>query len=133
MIELTNVFWEKAEENLAAAQSEFVNGRYNSSSNRSYYACFQAAVYALARAGIQPRGPRDEWGHDALQAAFNGELISRMKTYPASLRGALNQNYTIRQIADYSGDHVTEIRAARTVARAEQFLQAVRPRESEQA
>ena len=33
-------FLAKAEENLAAAESELAHGRYNSCANRSYYACF---------------------------------------------------------------------------------------------
>jgi len=131
MIESTTIFWEKAEENLAAAQAEFLNGRYNSSANRSYYSCFQAAIYALMLAGIESHGPRGAWGHDALQAAFHEQLLNRRKLYSAALRGTLNQNYAIRQLADYAADHVTETQAARSVGRTERFLQAIRPRGGE--
>jgi uncharacterized protein (UPF0332 family) len=62
MAEIDRVFWEKAQENLEAAQSEFINRRYNSCANRAYYACFQAAIYALTQAGLRPS--RDVWGHD---------------------------------------------------------------------
>lgn len=124
MQEQDDVFLEKAEENLEAAQSEFVGRRYNSSASRSYYACFQAAIYALASIGIRPT--RGFWGHDFVQAQFNGELINRMKLYQVSLRGTLNQNYTLRERADYTADRVSEVRASRAVARAEEFLEAVR-------
>lgn len=124
MQEPDRVFLEKAEENLEAAQSEFISRRYNSSASRSYYACFQAAIYALAAAGIRPS--REQWGHDFVQAQFNGELINRRRLYPASLRGVLNQNYTLRERADYTTDRVNEIRASRAVARSEEFLESVR-------
>lgn len=116
----------KALENIAAAQSELINSRYNSCANRCYYACFQAAIWALLRAGVRPRGAGEQWGHDFVQAQFAGELVNRRKLYPADLRSTLTQNYALRQTADYSTDPVTEVRAARAVARAETFVGAVR-------
>jgi uncharacterized protein (UPF0332 family) len=126
MIELNQVYLEKAEENLACAQSEFISGRYNSCVSRAYYSCYQAAIYALARAGIRSTGTQRQWSHEFVQAQFNGVLINRRRQYPASLRGSLNQNYILRLMADYSTDHVTEVRADRAVGRAERFLDAVR-------
>ena len=49
-------FRAKAEESLATAETEYINGRYNSCANRCYYACFQAAVSALIHVGILPVG-----------------------------------------------------------------------------
>lgn len=89
MIEQDRVYLEKAQENLAAAQSEFINGRYNSCASRAYYACFQAAIFALVRAGIHPSGRDDYWRHDFVQAEFNGQLVNRRKAYPAGLRTTL--------------------------------------------
>ena len=63
----------KATESLQTAESEFVNGRYNSCGNRCYYACFQAAIAALLREGIRPRG---QWNHEFVQAQFVGALIN---------------------------------------------------------
>ena len=125
MISLEYVFLEKAEENLEAARSEFANRRYNSCASCCYYACFQAAVYALATAGIRPRGASERWGHNFVQAEFNGQLINRRKLYPAGLRTTLIQNYVLRETADYTANHVSEVRAARAVARAQQFLGSV--------
>jgi uncharacterized protein (UPF0332 family) len=127
------VFLEKAEENLDAAESEFANRRYNSCANRAYYACFQAAIYALAQAGLRPRGAATQWGHDFVQAEFNGQLVNRRKFYPAELRSTLNQNYTLREKADYSTDHVSEVRAARALARAQQFVEAIRRERGERS
>ncbi len=126
MTEIDDVFLEKATESLEGAESEFVNSRYNNCANRCYYACFQAAIYALTRAGMRPVGARNEWGHAVVQAQFVGQLINRRKLYPANVRNTLEQNYRLRASADYQRDQVTEVRAARAVRRAEEFLEAVR-------
>jgi uncharacterized protein (UPF0332 family) len=56
MIDVDDLFLQKAEESLAGAASEFVNARYDNAANRCYYACFQAAISALTREGLQPPG-----------------------------------------------------------------------------
>ena len=99
--------------------------------SRAYYACFQAAIYALASAGVRPRSVAGQWGHDFVQAEFNGQLINRRKLYPASLRSTLDQSRTLRRIADYTTDRVTEVRADRAVGRAEAFVEAIRPQGGE--
>jgi len=96
------VFLGKAEESLAGAESEYANRRYNNCANRCYYACFQAAISALLRAGIHPSGRSSDWGHDFVQAQFNGQLINRRKIYPSSLRDALRLTYALRETADYN-------------------------------
>jgi len=115
------LFLDKAQESLAGAQSEFVNGRYNNAANRCYYACFQAAITALLRAGIQPRG--DQWGHEFVPAQFNGQLIYRRKLYPTELRAILERNFALRQKADYAADLVTQTEANRALHRTRGFVQ----------
>ena len=44
----------KALESLSSAQSELGNRHFNSSANRSYYACLQAAIAALLMEGPEP-------------------------------------------------------------------------------
>ena len=122
MLDLDRVWLEKAQENLEAAEGEYANRRYNSCANRAYYACFQAAIYALIAAGIRARDPRGAWGHDFVQAEFNGRLIGRQKRYPAELRATLNENYGLRETADYSTNMVTEVKARRSLARAREFV-----------
>jgi uncharacterized protein (UPF0332 family) len=119
-------FLDKADESFAGAESEFVNARYNNCANRCYYSAFQAAIYALARAGITPPGRDGEWGHEFVRAHFIGQLINRRKLYPAQLRTVLEQNRALRQTADYKRDQVTEIRAHRAIRRTEEFLTAIR-------
>jgi uncharacterized protein (UPF0332 family) len=126
MQERVSAFLEKAEESLAGAASEFVNGRYNNCANRCYYACFQAAISALAAAGIQPPGRDGQWGHDSVQAQFNGQLVNRRKLYPTSVRPTLEQTYRLRAAADYKRDPVSAVQGGRALRRAEEFLDVVR-------
>ena len=64
---------EKAQESLRAAELCYTAKLYNATANRAYYAMFQAALVALKRAGITPKG--EQWSHEGLQAAFAKELI----------------------------------------------------------
>ncbi|MGH2533116.1 MAG: HEPN domain-containing protein [Thermomicrobiales bacterium] len=113
----------KAAESLAGAESEFVMGRYNNCANRCYYACFQAAVSALRRAGIARRG--EEWGHDFVQAQFAGHLVNRRKLYSPVLRDVLPRCFALRQTADYEGQQITETQASRALRRTREFVGSV--------
>ncbi len=128
MIESRRIHLAKALESLSGAQSEFANARYNNCANRSYYACFQAAVSALIDAGIQPRGASGQWSHSFVPAQFDGMLISRRKLYPSELRNTLSRSYLLRQKADYEDDVVSHTEAYRALRRAEAFVQAVQSR-----
>ena len=126
MAEADSLYLAKAEEALKSAQSEFISGRYNNVANRAYYACFSAAVQALEDAGLQSHSAVAAWKHDALQAAFVGELINRRKLYSSELRSVLLRNQELRETADYQRHAVTQTQAARAVDRAEAFVTAVR-------
>ncbi|MGH2346404.1 MAG: HEPN domain-containing protein [Chloroflexota bacterium] len=123
---MRRAFLDKAEECLRGADREFGDGRYNNCANRCYFACFQAAVYALLLAGDIPTNDRAMLGHDFVQARFVGHLINRRKVYPASLRDVLARNLVHRHIADYSVNGVTGTQAARAPARTRLFLDAIR-------
>ena len=126
MIELQQVFLVKARECLAGAESEFVNERYNNAANRCYYAVFQAAVHALARAGIwPPGGPQAEWGHAFVQGQFVRELINRKHFYPTDLRATISDNLSLRQRADYEVQCVSQTQALRALRRTRQFIEAI--------
>lgn len=125
MIDRGTDYLDKAGESLAGAESEFVNDRYNNAANRAYYAVFQAAIHALLNAGIRPQGAANHWGRDFVQARFVGLLINRRKRYPTDLRNTLEQNYRLREAADYRRDRVTDVQAARAVRRAEAFVAAI--------
>ena len=124
------VFLAKAEESLAAAESEFANRRYNTCANRCYYACFQAAVAALLRAGVRSPRPDRRWSHDYVQAQF-AQLSTRRKEYPTELRGVLLLQQTLRETADYETDHVSQTQATRALRRARTFVEAVQAKGGE--
>ena len=127
MLEQEEIFLTKARESLAGAESEFANGRYNNTANRVYYACYQAAIHALASHGFPPhrgRG-RETWSHEALQATFVGELINRRKVYPAELREVLLRTQTLRTTADYEEHWVTATQATRALRQARRLLGAI--------
>ena len=121
----TQAFLAKAEENAASAASELINGRSNACANRCYDAAFQAAVAALLRAGIQPRGGQGDWGHAFVQAQFAGALIGRRKRYPAVLRDVLPRLQATRQRADYEPTPVSQTQATRSVRLAQEFVVSV--------
>ena len=126
MIDASSLFLDKALESLAGAESEYANDRFNNCANRCYYACFQAAIVALTRAGVQPRGTGGEWGHAFVPAQFDGELINRRKLYPTELRGTLHRTYTLRSKADYEAAVVSQTEASRALRRTQLFVDAVR-------
>jgi len=116
----------KAEASLTGAERELEDGRYNNCANRCYYACFQAAICALMRAGIRPSGGRGEWGHNFVPAPFEGVLINRRKLYSTGLRDVLTRNYGLRRQADYEGQGVTRTETSRALRRARTLVQAIR-------
>ncbi len=120
-----DIFLNKAEESLAGAASEMANRRYNNCANRSYYACFHAAVSALIRGGIAP-GSDGQWSHSAVQAQFAGVLVNRRKRFSSDLSDTLSRTMTLRQAADYRREHVSEIQAQRAMRRAQAFVAAIR-------
>ncbi len=119
------IYLAKATESLLTAESEFVNGRYNSCANRCYYACFQAAIAALLREGIRPAG---QWSHQFVQAQLVGVLINQRKRYDPQLRRVLSDNLSLRDQADYRPALVTATQASRALRRSRMFINAVRQR-----
>ena len=87
---------------------------------------YQAAIAALQRAGIRPRG--EQWSHEFVPAQFDGQLIYRRKLYPTELRSVLERNYVLRQKADYEDDEVTQTEAQRALRRTRSFVQSVQER-----
>lgn len=125
VMQLEAPFLLKAQESLAGAQSEYLNGRYNNTANHAYSACYPAAVYALIQAGIRPPGAHGQWSHALVPARFEGELIRRRKLYPTDLRTILQQTQTVRRAADYEAELVSQIQAERALRRASRFAQAI--------
>jgi uncharacterized protein (UPF0332 family) len=94
-----DIFFAKAEESLAGAVSEYVNGRHNNCANRAYYAaCFQAAVAALVCEGVGRSEQAD-------------------------------QGLRLRKSADYTIERVSDVQASRALSRARAFVAAIRTEE----
>ena len=121
----TAIYLTKAMESLLTAETEYINGRYNSCANRCYYACFQAAIAALLREGIRPRG---QWSHEFVQAQFVGVLLNQRKRCDRELRRVLSDNQSLRDKADYRPELVTATQAGRALRRTRTFVAAVRQR-----
>ena len=119
------IYSAKATESLLTAESEYVNGRYNSCANRCYYSCFQAAIVALLREGIRPRG---QWSHEFVHAQFVGVLINQRKRYDSDLRRVLADNQILRDQADYRAELVTPTQAGRALRRSRMLVTAVQQR-----
>ncbi len=119
------IYQAKATESLLTAESEYVNGRYNSCVNRCYYSCFQAAIVALLREGIRPRG---QWSHEFVHAQFVGVLINQRKRYDSDLRRVLADNQILRDQADYRAELVTPTQASRALRRSRMLVNAVQQR-----
>jgi uncharacterized protein (UPF0332 family) len=125
LVDEARIYIEKALESLASARSDFAAARFNSCANRSYFACFQAAVAALVIASIRPADPKGEWSHEFVQSQFNGRLVNRRKLYPAPLRRVLRDTIEVRDKADYTPSSVSERVARRVLQEAEDFVRAI--------
>lgn len=128
MIDPSRIFLDKAQASLAGAESEAANARYDNCANRAYYACFQAAISALLRAGIQSPNAQGHWNHGFVPGQFVGQLINRRKLYPTALRDTLPRTYLLRQAADYTDDLMTQDQALRALRRAREFVRVVQER-----
>jgi uncharacterized protein (UPF0332 family) len=129
MIESSNAFLVKAREALAGAESEYANGRFNNCANRAYYACFLAALQALAQVGIQPLGRRST--HEFVQSQFVAQLVNRRKVYSGELREVLATTLQLRQTADYTAGWVTQRAASRALRMTRTLVDAVQAQAGE--
>lgn len=125
-----SIYLAKALECLAGAESEFANHRYNNVANRCYYAVFLAAIAALIESGASPASRGGTWSHQAVQAAFAGQLVQRQKKYPPELRDVLLRNQILRYTADYERHWVTNTQAGRSLRRTAAFIAAIQGNES---
>ncbi|MBF0099343.1 MAG: HEPN domain-containing protein [Desulfobacterales bacterium] len=111
-------FFNKAKNNLNAAQLCFDNALYDASANRAYYAAFQAAIAVLLHKGIK----RDKIDHKLVQADFSEKLIKRQKIFPNRLKSYLLEMQSVRDQADYKHENVSKQEAFRQIRKAEEML-----------
>jgi uncharacterized protein (UPF0332 family) len=116
----------KALESLASAEADLAAGRYNSSMNRCYFACFQAAVSVLVKEGIVSGRVRHP--HHFVQASFTTRLIERRKLLPQRLAEVLQDLIVLRHQADYRVSGISRTKATQSVSRARDFVETIRAR-----
>jgi len=114
-------FFDKAKENLKAAEICFEKGLYNACANRAYYSALQASTAALAHRGIR----REKIDHGQIQADFSGELINRRKIYPAKMKSYLSDMQLVRNQADYAAKQISRKVARLWLSKAEEMLELI--------
>lgn len=118
-----DAFFNKALESLASAEDDLTKRRYNACARNGYYAAFQAAVAALIREGVQPQP--GSWGHDFVQAEFQGRLVYRRKMYSSHFRRVLTDLFRSRAEADYTDRALNRRDSERVLAMARDLVIAV--------
>ena len=113
----------KAHESLASAEADLAAGRFNSATNRAYYAAFQGAVAALIEQGVRPRGA--SWDHKYVISQFSAKLVRRRKLVSASYQGVLDSLLTARLFADYRPSSIGRVTARRSVAEGRRLVDAL--------
>jgi uncharacterized protein (UPF0332 family) len=114
-------FFQKAKENLKAAQVLFDQKLYNASVTRSYYSAFQIAIAALAKYGITS----DKIEHSRVQANFNGELIHKRKIFSGHFKSYLPDLQAVRNRADYKTELLSQKTALRQLTKTKEFVTSV--------
>ncbi|MBD1210707.1 MAG: HEPN domain-containing protein [Ignavibacteria bacterium] len=117
---MTSEFWNRAQENLKAAEILLDNGLLNAAANRAYYAAYHAAAALIEAKGLEYNSD-----HRKVQAVFNGEILRRSKNLPGELRGYLATMHDIRAIADYTKKEVSKRMANEQVKKAQYFLSCI--------
>jgi uncharacterized protein (UPF0332 family) len=131
--QLWQLYWERAEENLQAAEP-LLHGEPplpNAATSRAYYAAFHGAIaLLLARTNYHPTG--NEWAHDQVQAQLNIHGIRRRKLLAAKHGPTLLYLLHHRRLADYLPRGVSQKKAEEALKLATGFLAAIHPLLEEQ-
>ena len=114
-------FFNKAKENLKAAEILFNRNLFSASASRTYFAAFQAAIAALAHTGIY----NENYSHKWVQSAFNRELIHQRKIYPGKIKSYLLEMQNIRIQADYTTKSVSKKKTKELLSFARIFVELI--------
>jgi uncharacterized protein (UPF0332 family) len=116
-------YMRKAKAAVIGARLLLKTGDTDGACSRAYYAMFDAAHAALFATGIED-GTAPIKTHNGLIAKFGQHLV--LGGHLAATHGeALNAVQRLRQMADYTGDRVSENDATWVLEKAESFLNAV--------
>lgn len=95
-MKMKELFFEKAKENLKAAEILFEAGLYNASANRAYYSAFHIAIAALYSLGITPTND-----HSKVQTLFADNFCNRRKLFASKYIDNFGDMWDNKNIADY--------------------------------
>jgi len=119
-----STYMRKAERALKTARLLLKSDDADGACNRAYYAMFDAAHAALFALGVEGINAPIKT-HNGLVAKFGQHLV--LGNHLADEHGEdFNAVQRFRQVADYSGDHVSMKDAAWAVARADAMLAAIK-------
>lgn len=118
---MTAEFLSKANGNLAAARLCFDNGLFDASTNRAYFAAFQAAISALLFSGQKP----GKFDHKWVQAKSGELLIKRQKRFPAKFKSYLMEMQSLRNRADYRHESVGKNKALIQLGKAGELVEMI--------
>jgi len=93
---MKDMFLNRAEENIKAAELLFNSELYNASVNRAYYSAFHIAIAALHSIGLEPT-----IDHRTIQALFADMFINRRKVLSSKYKNYLSDLQNLRNDADY--------------------------------
>ena len=125
------IWMDKANENLTAAQLCCDQGLFNACANRLYYAMFHAGIAALLKNSVSL--PPKNIGHGWVQSNFSGQLIHRRKVFSAKFRPYLSDSYWIRVTADYEASSIGKKLASTELKKAKEFVNAIHSETSRSA
>jgi uncharacterized protein (UPF0332 family) len=119
-----STYMQKAERALKAARLLLKADDADGACNRAYYAMFDAAHAALFALGVEGINAPIKT-HNGLIAKFGQHLVVG-NHLAAELGEDFNAVQRFRQVADYSGDHISMKDAAWAVASADALVTAVK-------
>jgi uncharacterized protein (UPF0332 family) len=122
MQNLTQLFYNKALRGIETAEQLCINGNFEASANRAYYACFHAAIAVLARHGITNTQNPHEW----VQAQFSATMIHRRKLLPREFNSYLPDIQKLRNTADYTTIQIGKKQAHQQLKQAQSLIAAIK-------
>ncbi|MBM2815015.1 MAG: hypothetical protein HW421_1777 [Ignavibacteria bacterium] len=112
-------FFQRALENLKAAELLFENGLYNASANRAYYSAFHAAIVVLFRNGLKP-----DIDHRKVLSLFSSELINKRKIFSSKFKEDIYEMQKNRILADY-GTGISKTKSATQLKFTKEFIKII--------
>jgi uncharacterized protein (UPF0332 family) len=119
---MTQELMGKAETALASARLLLDAGDSDGTTNRAYYAMFDAATAALRWAGTVRNSPKT---HSGMIASFGRNLVQTGRLSP-ELGRSLNRIHELRLTADYLAMPVPLEKAGQAIEEAAAFVAAIR-------